>query len=149
MAVKPIPDGYHAVTPYLIVKDVAKEIEFLEKAFDAKVLYRMDSPQGTMHAEVKIRDSIVMMGAAKDEYKPIEAMFYLYVEDVDSAYKQAVKAGGTVVKEPTDQFYGDRSGAVKDSNGNEWWVASRIEELSEEEITERAKKAHATAGAKK
>lgn len=149
MTVKPIPDGYHAVTPYLVVKDVSRQIEFLQKAFDAQVLYRMESPQGTMHAEVKIRDSILMMGAAKDEYKPRESMFYLYVEDVDSAYQQAVKAGGTVVKEPADQFYGDRSGAVKDSNGNEWWVASRKEELSEEEITERAMKAHATAGAKK
>jgi PhnB protein len=149
MAVKPIPDGYHAVTPYLVVKDVAKQIEFLEKAFGAETICSMDSPQGIMHAEVKVRDSIIMMGAAKDEYAPREAMFYLYVEDVDSAYKQAVAAGGTVVKEPTDQFYGDRSGAVKDSNGNEWWVASRKEDLTEEQIAERAQKAHASAGSKK
>lgn len=142
MGVKPIPDGYHAVTPYLFVADVAKQIEFLEKAFDAKVVHRLDTPQLTMHAELKIRDSIIMMGQAMGEHKAMPVMLYLYVEDADKAYQQALKAGGTMVQEPKDQFYGDRSGAVKDSNDNQWWVASRKEDLTSEEIVKRAMEAH-------
>jgi PhnB protein len=143
MSVKPIPDGYHAVTPYLVVPDVAKQIEFLEKAFDAKVLYRMDTPNGTTHAEVKIRDSILMMGQASGEHKPMPGMMYLYVEDADEAFQKAKKAGGEVVQPMKDQFYGDRSGGLKDSNGNQWWVASRKEELTPEEVSKRAREAYA------
>jgi len=142
MTVKPIPDGFHAVTPYLVVSNVSDEIEFLKKAFDAKVIYRMDTPGGTMHAEVKIRDSIVMMGQAQGEKKAMPTMLYMYVDDADKAYEKAVRAGGSVVQEPKDQFYGDRSGAVKDANGNEWWIATRKEEVSSEELARRAKEAH-------
>lgn len=148
MSVKPIPDGYHAVTPYLVVADVAKQIDFLQKAFDAQVLYKMDTPQGPTHAELKIRDSILMIGQARAEHKPMPVMMYLYVEDADAAYKKAVKAGGQSVMEPTNQFYGDRSGAVKDANDNQWWVASRVEELTPDQVSERAQQAYAS-GAKK
>ena len=143
MTVKPIPDGFHAVTPYLLVKNVADQLEFLTKAFGAEVIERMDSPHGIMHAEVKIRDSIIMMGQAGGEREPMPAMLYLYVEDADSAYKKAIEAGGESVLEPTDQFYGDRSGAVKDSQGNEWWIATHKEDLSSEEIARRARERQA------
>lgn len=144
MSVKPIPDGYHAVTPFLVVADVSKQIEFMEKAFDAKVLYRMDTPKGTTHAELKIRDSILMLGQLDPTRNetPTNTMMYLYVEDADKAFNQAVKAGATSVAEVKDQFYGDRSGGVKDLHGNQWWLATRKEDLSPEEVTKRAKEAY-------
>lgn len=144
MSVKPIPDGYNTVTPYLVLQDVAKELEFLQKAFDAKVTYRMDTPNGTVHAEVKIGNSMVMLGQADDAKgsKPTQTMLYLYVEDCDKAYEKAVRAGGTSVAEVKDQFYGDRSGGVKDPYGNQWWVATHKEDVSHEELERRAKEAH-------
>ena len=139
MAIKPIPDGYHTLTPYLVVKGVAKLIEFLKQAFDAKEVYRMGMPDGTvMHAEVRIGDSVVMMGEARGEYTPTSACLYMYVNDVDVVYKRAVEAGGTSVAEPTDQFYGDRSGGVKDGSGNQWWIATHKEDVPSEEIARRA-----------
>lgn len=144
MAVKPIPDGYHAVTPYLVVRDIAKQIEFLLSAFDGQVIERVDSPSGIMHAEVRIRDSIIMIGQAQGEHKPMPVMLYLYVEDADTAFERAVQAGGIPLQEPKDQFYGDRSGAVKDSNDNQWWVATRKENLSPEEVAGRAREAYKT-----
>ncbi len=138
MTVKPIPDGFHAVTPFLVVKDVAAQIDFLEKAFDAVVLERIDTPAGTVHAEIKIRDSIIMMGQARGECEPMPMMFYLYVEDADKAFEKARDAGGSVLQEPQDQFYGDRSGAVMDSNDNQWYLASRKENISSEELAKRA-----------
>lgn len=143
MTVKPIPDGYHAVTPYLLVEDVKATIEFLEKAFGAVVTEKLESPMGIMHAEVRIRDSVVMMGQAGGERKPMPAMLYIYVEDIDKVYEQAVKSGGTSIQEPEDQFYGDRVGAVKDSQSNQWWIATHKEDLTESEIVDRAKEAFA------
>ncbi|HEY9714994.1 MAG TPA: VOC family protein [Chroococcales cyanobacterium] len=142
MNVKPIPEGYHAVTPYLVVKDAAGQIEFMQKAFDAEVVYRMDTPAGTTHAELKIRDSHVMIGQARGEHAAMPSMLYLYVVDADRAYEQAIKAGGISIQAPADQFYGDRSGAVKDANDNQWWLATRKENLSEEELAKRARQFH-------
>lgn len=139
MAVKPIPDGYHTVTPALKVHGAAKLIEFLKQAFDAKEVYRLASPDGAvMHAEVKIGDSMVMLGEATDERKPMPAMIALYVEDTDAWYKRALNAGATSVREPADQFYGDRSAGVKDFAGNIWWIHTRIEDVPPEEIKKRA-----------
>jgi len=139
MAVKPIPDGYHSVTPYLIVQGVAKLIDFLKQAFDAKEIERMAGPDGTvMHAEVRIGDSVVMMGEARGESKPMPAALYLYVNDTDVTYRRALQAGATSLKEPADQFYGDRSGGVKDPAGNQWWIATRKEDVSPEELARRA-----------
>ena len=142
MNVKPIPDGYHAITPYLVVRNADELIEFLQKAFDAKVLYRMDTPLGTMHAELQIRDSMLMIGQFESEHPPMPSMLYLYVEDVDGAYEKAVKAGGISIMEPTDQFYGDRSGAVKDASDNQWWLATRKKNLTPEELAARAREKH-------
>lgn len=139
MAVKPIPEGYHTVTPYLVVPGVAKLIDFLEQAFGAQEKERHARPDGAiMHAEVKIGDSIVMMGEPMGEFKAIPAALYLYVEDVDAVYKRALEAGATSVMEPADQFYGDRNGGVKDPAGNLWWIATHIEDVSPEELARRA-----------
>ena len=143
MTVKPIPDGYRAVTPYLLVEDVKALIDYLEKAFGACVIEKLESPMGIMHAEVRINDSVIMMGQAGGDRKPMPAMLYLYVEDIDSVYNQALKSGGVSIQEPQDQFYGDRVGAIKDSQNNQWWIATHKEDLTEEQITERAKEAFA------
>jgi uncharacterized glyoxalase superfamily protein PhnB len=130
MAVKPIPDGYHTVTPYLIVPDVPKLIDFLVRALGAREIHRMTRPDGTVnHAEVRLGNSMVMMGHASDQYPPMPAMFYLYVEDVDALYRQAVAAGGVSLREPTDQDYGDRSGGVSDPFGNQWWIGTHIRDV--------------------
>jgi len=147
MSVKPIPEGFHTITPYLVLKDVAGCIEFMEKAFGGTVIERIAGPEGRVaHAEVKIGDSIIMMGGATDDHPPVPAMLYLYVDEVDevdAVYKQAVAAGATSIMEPADQFYGDRNGGVKDNFGNTWWIATHIEDLTPEEISKRAAKAMA------
>ena len=139
MAVKPIPDGYHSVTPYLVVQGVGKLIEFLTQAFDAQEVFRMPRPDGTiMHAEVRIGDSIVMMGEPMGELKPMPSAIYLYVNDMDAVYKRALQAGATSMMEPADQFYGDRHGGVKDPVGNIWWIATHKEDVPPEELAKRA-----------
>ena len=115
MAVKPIPDGYHSVTPYLSVPGVGKLLDFLQQAFEAQELHRMPRPNGTiMHAEVRIGDSRVMMGEPMGDAQPMFGSLYLYVHDVDAVYKRALQAGATSTSEPADQFYGDRSAGIKD-----------------------------------
>lgn len=141
MTVKPIPEGYHTVTPYLVVPGVAKLIDFLKQAFGAEEKERHARPDGgIMHAEVKIGNSIVMMGEPQGEFKsmPMPSMLYVYVNDVDDAYKRALQAGATSVMAPADQFYGDRNGGVKDAAGNLWWIATHIEDVSPEELAKRA-----------
>ncbi len=142
MAVKPIPDGYHSVTPYLIVEGVARLIEFLTRAFDAKETLRSEGPGGAiMHAQVKIGDSFVMMGEAQGPFKPMPGSVYLYVADTDAVYKRALEAGGVSIMQPADQFYGDRSAGVKDPSGNYWWIATHIEDVAPAELAARAEAA--------
>ena len=139
MAVKPIPDGYHSITPYLVVQGAGKLIDFLKQAFDAQEIERLAAPGGTIgHAEVRIGDSIVMMGDAHDKQQPMSGAMYLYVNDVDATYKRALQAGAVSTMEPTDQFYGDRSAGVKDPVGNQWWIATHKEDVPLEEIARRA-----------
>lgn len=139
MPVKPIPDGFHTVTPYLIVSGVAKLIDFMKQSFEAKEIERMARADGTvMHAEVRIGDSVIMMGEPMGEYQPMPSSLYLYVNDTDATYKRALEAGGTSVKEPANQFYGDRSASVKDPTGNLWGIATHIEDVSPEEMARRA-----------
>ncbi len=139
MAAKPIPDGYHVVTPYLIIRGVPGLIDFMTKAFQAEVLERMEAPDGTvMHAEVKIGDSMIMMGEASDKYPPMPAGLYLYVKDTDAVYRRALDAGATSLMEPADQFYGDRNAGVRDSSGNLWWIGTHIEDVPAEEMKKRA-----------
>lgn len=139
MAVKPIPEGFHTVTPYLIVQGASKLIDFLKQAFEAEEIYRQNMPDGTvMHAQVRMGDSMLMMSDATSQHKPMPSMIYLYVEDVDAVYNRALKAGATSLRKPTDEFYGDRSGGVKDQFGNQWWIGTHIEDVSPEEIEKRA-----------
>lgn len=138
MAVNPIPKGYHTVTPYLLVEDVAKLLTFVQAAFDAEVVERMEEDGTVNHAAVRIGDSMVMMGQARGEHGANPTMLYLYVEDMDATFKRAIEAGATVVREPQDEFYGDRSGGVKGPLGNEWWVATHVEDVSPEEMAKRA-----------
>jgi uncharacterized glyoxalase superfamily protein PhnB len=136
--VQPIPDGYHTVTPYLLVEDAAGLIPFLERAFGATLLGRYDSPDGRlMHASLQIGDSKVMMGQAAEQWPAMPAMLHLYVEDVDAVYRRAVEAGARSIREPEDQFYGDRSGGVVDPAGNQWWITTHIEDVSDEEMARR------------
>ena len=137
-SVQAIPDGSHTVTPYLVVEGIPKLLDFLKQAFGAQERFRMARPDGgVMHADVKIGDSIVMMGEAMGEWKPKPCSLYLYVEDVDAVYQRAIDAGGTKVREPSNQFYGDRTGGVIDPCGNYWGIATHVEDVSHEEKTKR------------
>ena len=139
MRVKPIPKGYHTVTPYLVVEDAAGLINFLKKSFDAKEKERMTRPDGgIMHAEVTIGDSRVMMADAMGPYKPTPTTIYLYVKNTDATYKRTLAAGATSAMEPADMFWGDRNAGVKDPFGIQWWIATRKENVSPKELKKRA-----------
>ncbi len=143
---KPVPEGYHSITPYLTVTDVKTLIAFLERAFGAKETYRMARPDGTIrHAEVRIEGSIVMMGQCDDPKRARPGTLYMYVPDVDAVYARAVAAGGVSLKPPATQDYGDRNGAVEDPVGNQWWIATRVEDLTAEEIEARSSASGRTA----
>ena len=140
MAVKPIPEGYHTLTPYIVVDDVDRLVDFLKTAFDATEKERMPGKDGrTGHAELLIGDSHVMLGRAQPEWPAQPCMIYVYVPDTDATYAQALAAGGTSVQEPADMFYGDRNAGVKDPTGNSWWIATHREDLTPEELAKRAK----------
>ena len=142
MAVKPVPDGYHTVTPYLTVNDAALQIDFLKRALNAQVKYEMKDDKGNVrHAEVIVGDSILMIGQARDQWEARPMSFYLYVPDVDALYKSALAAGAKSLQEVTTQFYGDRSGGVEDPQGNYWWIATHVEDLSPEELERRHREA--------
>ena len=137
--IKWIPDGYHSVTPHLINENASRLIEFLQLAFEAEEITRLSWPDGRiMHAELKIGDSIIMIGEASGEWKPMPASIALYVENVDATYARALEAGATSIREPANQFYGDRSGGVKDLAGNHWWIATHVEEIPPQELRLRA-----------
>lgn len=147
MAVKARPDGYHSITPYLVVEGAARLIEFLIQAFGAEEMERFAAPGGLVgHAEVRIGNSVVMLGDARGEHHATQAMLYLYVEDVDATYQIALAAGAEGVQPPMDQFYGDRSGGVKDPCGNVWYIATHIEDVGKEELRRRARQAMQGAG---
>jgi uncharacterized glyoxalase superfamily protein PhnB len=140
MAVKPIPEGYHSVTPYLAVEGADKLLEFVKKAFDAVDAHEcMRRPDGTIqHAKVRIGDSIVMLAEASGPWKPRPSTLYLYVNDADATYRRALEAGATSLQEPATHFYGDRSAGVQDPTGNFWWVATHVEDVPPEELKRRA-----------
>ena len=151
MSVKPIPEGYHSVTPYLIVRGAAAAIEFYTKAFGAVELFRFPAPDGKIgHAEIKVGDSPIMLA---DEYpdmgyngpqspgsSPVSLM--IYVADVDAVFNQAVTMGATVKEALQDKFYGDRMGTVIDPFGHRWHLATHKEDVSVEEMQRRAQAAH-------
>jgi PhnB protein len=146
MAVQPIPAGYHSVTPYLIVHDAVRAIEFYKQAFGATELMRFEGPPGKIgHAEIKIGDSVVMLA---DEHPGAMARsprmlggspvgLLIYVVDVDARFKQAVAAGAKVLRPLQDQFYGDRTGTVEDPFGHQWTLATHTEDVTLEEVKKR------------
>ena len=148
---KPIPDGYHSITPYLVVDNGVQAIEFYKKAFNATEIMRMPAPGGRIgHAEIKIGDSVVMLADEAPEMDARSAKHYggspvsmlVYVEDVDKVFAQAVGAGAKEVRPVADQFYGDRSGTVKDPFGHSWHLSTHKEDLSEAEIKKRMEAMH-------
>ena len=155
MAVQPIPEGYHTLTPYLAVEDAERAIEFYKDAFGAEELFRMPAPDGRIgHAELQIGDSKLMLSdpfPQSNVRPPSErggptASIFMYVDDVDATFEQAQRAGATVVSELEDMFWGDRFGTVADPFGQVWAMATHKEDLSEEEIAERGKAAMAEMG---
>ena len=152
MATKPIPEGYHTVSPYLAVDGAAEAIEYYKKAFGAKERGRMEAPDGKIaHAEIEIGDSVVMLSDPFPQFltrPPKElggtsASVMMYVEDVDAFVKRAVDAGATIEMEVADQFWGDRFGSVQDPFGHVWSIATHVEDVPPEEMAERAKAAMA------
>jgi PhnB protein len=149
--VKPIPEGYHTLTPYLIVHDAAGAIEFYKQAFGATEMFRMDGPDGRIgHAEMRVGDSQIMLA---DEHPEMNARspqtmggspvsFMLYVEDVDGMVAQALAAGATLKRPIADQFYGDRTGGVEDPFGHNWYIATHVEDVAPDELQRRAAAAH-------
>ncbi len=155
MPVSPIPEGYHTVTPYLILKNAAAAIEFYKKALGAVELFRMEAPGGKIgHAEIRIGDSPVMLADEYPDmgYKGPESLggtsvsLMVYVADVDKVYRQAIAAGGKELRPLQNQFYGDRSGTLSDPFGHMWTISSHVEDVSEEEMAKRAEAAMKEAG---
>lgn len=149
--VKPIPDGYNSLTPYLIVKDGTRALEFYKKAFGATERMRIATPGGKIgHAELRIGDSNVMLAdehpdmgyRAPEAYGGTPISLHLYVEDVDRVFGQALAAGAKQQLPVKDQFYGDRSGTLQDPFGHVWMIATHKEDLSPEEMTKRTAAAH-------
>ena len=136
--VKPVPKGYHSVTPALNQENAAQTIDFCKKAFGAKEKMRLAGPGGKiMHAELEIGDSVIMLNDAMQEPAQPAALF-LYVPDVDRTFAKAVKAGASVLMPVQDMFWGDRFGRVADPAGNKWGIASRREDITPKEMKKRA-----------
>lgn len=132
--VRPIPEGYYTVTPFVIVKGAAKLLDFVREAFGAQEMARVPGENGTIgHAETRIGDSVVMMFDSKEGWPETPAFLRLYVEDCDTTYQQALDAGATSVTRPTNMPWGDRAFRVRDPLGNVWWIMTRIEDVSPEE----------------
>jgi uncharacterized glyoxalase superfamily protein PhnB len=131
------PDGFHTVNPYLAVKGATRLLDFLALAFGAEEIgERFRGPDGAiMHAAVRIGDSMIEVSDAPGEVTL--AALHMYVEDTDAAYRRAIGAGGTSLREPMTTFYGDRSAGVKDPSGNSWWLACHVEDVSQEEMVRR------------
>jgi PhnB protein len=137
--VNPIPEGYHTVTPYIVVDDAAKLVEFVKNAFGAVEMHRTLRPDGAIaHAEVRIGDSPLMIGGAMAQYKAMPCCIYMYFNDCDSVYNRAIQAGATSLFPPADQFYGDRNGGVTDFAGNQWYIGTHVEDVAPDELERRS-----------
>jgi PhnB protein len=141
MTVKAIPDGYHSVTPSLVVNGAAKLIDFIKEAFGAEEAFRMPAPTGEiMHAEIRIGNSVVMLNDAMRQSPTVSSLF-VYVTDVDLVYQRALKAGAASLSEPCNMFWGDRMAQVKDAFGNQWSIATHVEDVPPDELQKRAEAA--------
>ncbi len=154
--IKPIPDGFHAITPHLVVRDASAAIEFYKKAFGADELHRSMGPDGKsiIHATLKIGDSMLMLNDEFPEWQchgpqstgGTPVTIHLYVTDVDTVYQQAVDAGATATMPVMDAFWGDRYGKLKDPFGHEWSIATHTETVTPEQMKQRAEAFFAEAG---
>lgn len=149
MTVPAIPSGYHSVTPYLIVRGARSALDYYARAFGAEEVLVLEMPDGGIgHAEIRIGDSMVMLSEENPEYDAISpetlggngSSLMIYVPNVDAVFERALMAGGTELRPLTDQFYGDRSGTLKDPFGHTWTLATHIEDVSEDEIARRLAK---------
>lgn len=156
MTAQAIPAGYHSVTPYLVMREAARAIEFYKQAFDATELFRLDAPGGRIgHAELRIGDSVVMLADESPEmgHRGPQALggsavsLLVYLEDVDGQFDRAVHAGAKVLRPIADQFYGDRSGMLEDPFGHVWTLATHKEDVPHEELMRRVQAARGSAGA--
>jgi PhnB protein len=139
--VKAVPEGQHTVTPFLLADDVKAFIDFSENAFDGEVLYMMKSSDDVIrHATMQIGDSNITISSETHIYGTTPSMLHLFVEDVDTVYRRAINAGAISLRAPRDEFHGDRTGAVKDQWGNQWWIATHIEDLDQDELRRREEK---------
>ena len=136
--VRTVPDGYHTVTPFVNVKGAAQFIDFMKEAFNAVELARIGEDGAIGHAEVRIGDSVVMLFDSKKDWPETPAFLRIYVEDCDATYQQALKSGAASVTRPTNMHWGDRVARVRDPLGNLWWIMTRMENLSEEEMGRRS-----------
>ena len=133
------PKGYHSVAPYVIVEGAAEFIQFLQNVFGAEKTETTFREDGAIrHAEVLIGDSHIMISDASAQYPALACMLYVYVPNTDEVYRRAVAAGAVSIMEPADQFYGDRNAGVKDKWGLTWWIATHVEDVSVEDIQQRA-----------
>jgi len=132
------PRDHNVVSPYLVVEGAARLLDFMKHTFGAQELHRMAMPDGTVrHAEARIGDTVIMLGEASTEAPVRPAMLHVYVPDADAVYRRALDAGARSLREPSDQFYGDRTGGVQDPFGNQWWMATHKEDVSAEEMARR------------
>jgi PhnB protein len=139
MPVKPIPDGYPAVIPYLMVADAEKFIDFMQTVFGAKLVEQIRRPDGGIgHSELRIGDSMIMLSQATEQNPATPVMLHFYVADVDKVFESALAAGAVQISAPTRQFYGDRSAGVREPGGNRVWIATHVEDVAPDELQKRA-----------
>lgn len=132
------PDGYQSVIPYLHATSARKLIAFMQEVFDAQEIAVYPRPDGTVgHAALRIGDSVIELADAGPEWPAMPCALQVYVPDTDAAYHRALKAGATSIIEPADQFYGDRTASVRDSSGNNWYIATQTQVVSREEVERR------------
>jgi uncharacterized glyoxalase superfamily protein PhnB len=137
--IRPAPEGYHTVTPWIISRDTSQLLDFVREAFGAEEIARIHNEDGTIgHAEFRIGDSVVMAFDAKEEWPDTPSFIRLYVEDGDAVYRRALEVGATSVTEMTDLFFGDRVGRVRNPQGNLWWIQARLDDLDTQEMEKRA-----------
>jgi len=141
MSIKPIPDGFHAVTPYLFAQGASRLIKFISAAFEGELIFQQKRPDGgIMHATMRIGDSMLMLADPTPEFGPMPTSIYLYVADCDAVYRRALDSGGVSVFPMMTLPSGQRYGGVKDPSGNIWWVAKQVEDVPPDEQERRWKK---------
>lgn len=131
------PEGYHTLTAQTVVDDAAETIQFVKDVFDAELLSVFEDDGLIRHAEVQIGGSRLMLATANEDFGEFPVMLTVYVDDVDAVFAKAIDNGAAPLREPEDQFYGDRTGGVVDGQGNQWWISTHIEDVTEEEMRRR------------